>query len=153
MNTAVIEFDPLADAVGAAAQDHDLGTVCVDLVVVRRVVSGVVVSAVLCAAHVHGIPGFGHAQGCSFRPDLVLRHIQDLAEIFVGETVLLGVDQHFVCDRTSDEGFLLLDKLLHLLYKIVLDSSESKDLICRSALSERLIHDKIPLTARGHQKL
>ncbi len=47
VDAAVVKLNSLADPVGAAAEDHDLWLVRVDRVLIRRVIGGVVVGAVL----------------------------------------------------------------------------------------------------------
>ena len=79
MNAAVVELDTLADPVGTAAQDHDLLPVLVDRVLIRRIVGGIEVSAALCAAHMHTLPGFFHTQCQTTVPDILLRNLQQLA--------------------------------------------------------------------------
>ena len=93
VDAAVVKFNTLADPVGAAAQDHDLGAVRADGIIVRRVVSGVVICAVLRAAYVYSVPGLNNAESFALMPDLIFRYAEDLAEILIGETVFLGLDQ------------------------------------------------------------
>ncbi len=79
MNAAVVELDALADPVGTAAQDHDLRLVFADRVPIRRIVRRIEVSAALCAAHMHTLPGFFHTQCQTTVPDILLRNLQQLA--------------------------------------------------------------------------
>ena len=158
MNTAVIELDALADPVGAAAQNHDLLPVLVDRVLIRRIVGGIEVSAALRAAHMHPFPGLFHTQCQTAVSDLRLRNLQQLTQIFIGKSVLLGRDQHLIrqLQRTCpalilQNGLFFLHQLLHLLDKICLYLRDLVDLLHRRALSERFIHQEMPLAGRGDQ--
>ena len=79
MYTAVIEFYALADPVGTAAENHDLGPGCADRVLIRRVVGGVVVSAVLSTAYVNAFPRFLHTDGDTAAANGFLRNLEQLA--------------------------------------------------------------------------
>ena len=83
MYAAVIEFNTLADPVGTTAEDHDLRAVGRDRIIVLRVVSGVVVSAVLGAADMNSIPGLDDSELLTLRADLFLRDFENLAEVLV----------------------------------------------------------------------
>ncbi len=79
MYTAVIELNSLTDSVGAAAEDHDLRAVSVNRVLISGIVSRVVVSIILCPAHVYAFPGFLCAQLNPAVSDVLLRDVKDLA--------------------------------------------------------------------------
>ena len=79
MNAAVVEFDALSDTVGAAAENHNLGFVVGDGILILRVVGGVVVGAVGSAAYMDAFPGFLHTQRNTAVPDIVFRDFKDLA--------------------------------------------------------------------------
>ena len=92
MNAAVVEFDALADAVGASAQNHDLSAVG-DRGLVRRVVGRIVVGGrLLYAAHRDSVPALLHAQGFPSLKQVPLVDVQKLCQVFVGEAVLLCLD-------------------------------------------------------------
>ena len=90
MNTAVVKFDALSDAVRAASQDHYLELVGIDMIAVRRVVSGIVVCAVLRPADMYAFPRLFHTEGDPAFSYSVLCDVQDLAQIFIGEAVFFG---------------------------------------------------------------
>ena len=77
VDAAVVEFDALSDAVGAAAEDHDLLGVVGGADGVWRVVGGVVVGGVLDAGDGDGVPGFGDAELESAVADVGLREVED----------------------------------------------------------------------------
>ena len=153
MDAAVVKLDTLADPVGAAAQDHDLGTVSGNGIVIRRVVCGIVVSAVLCAADMDCIPCLDDAELFALMADLALRDVKDLAQIFVRETVLLGLYESLGSERTAEQGFFFLHQFLHLVDEIVLYTGEIEDLIGSSSLAQGFIHDKIALAVRNYEEL
>ena len=147
VDAAVVELNTLADAVRAAAEDHDLRLVRADLVVVRRVVGGVVVGAVLGAADMDRVPGLLDAQGKAACADLVLGDVQDLAQILVCEAVLLGLDELLVGDSIArgDQGFFFLNQLQHLLKEVLLDLRDLEELVHGHALPQCLIHEEVAL--------
>ena len=59
MNAAVIKLDTLADAVGAAAQNHDLAS-CADLDLIRGIIGGEIIGGIFYPADRHRLPGLGH---------------------------------------------------------------------------------------------
>ena len=79
MNTTVVKLNTLTDPVRAAAEDHDLRLVIGYRILIRRIVRGVIISAVLGAADMHALPGFFHAEGDSSVPHLIFRNLQKLA--------------------------------------------------------------------------
>ncbi len=157
MDAAVIELDTLADAVGAAAQDHDLGLVCADGVLVLPDISRIVVGAVLGPAHMDTFPALGAAKGLAGMADLILGDAEDLGQVVVGEAVLFGLDQSFIRGNPAleffDKGFFFLDQFLHLLDKIVFDFCDRIDLVHGHALAEGFIHDEVAFGGDIDQEL
>ena len=154
MNTAIVELDSLSDTVGTAAQDHDLGLVLIHRVLIRRIISGVEISAVLRAADMHALPGFLHAQRKAALSYGRLRDLQKLTQIFIGKTVLFGCDQHLIWQHLSfmlQNSFLFLHQLFHLLDKISLHLGDLKNLLHRCPLAQRLIHEEMPFAGRRIQ--
>ena len=49
-------------------------------------------------------PGFFYAQADTLVSDILLCHIQDLAQILIGETVLLRLCEGFVCRKAAGSG-------------------------------------------------
>ena len=92
VHAAVVELDALADAVGAAAEDHDLAAgrwahlalVLVGRVVVRRV------GVELGAAGVDGLERGDHAGRLAAAPHFAGRHAPEVAELRVAEAEPLG---------------------------------------------------------------
>ena len=151
---AVVELDALADPVGAAAQDHDLGLLALDGVLVLTVVGGEVVSVVLGAADVDTLPGLLHTQLDALVADIGLGHTQDLAQVLVREAVLLGGDQGLVRGQgtlAGTQGLFLLHQLLHLLDEPGLDLGDIVDLLHGSAGAQGLVHDEVALAGGGDQ--
>ena len=78
VDTAVVELDALADAVGASAQDHNLAAVA-HRALVLGVVGGVIIGAISRGAHMHALPRLGHAGGDAGRAHLGLGQVQNLS--------------------------------------------------------------------------
>ncbi len=92
VHAAVVEFDPLADAVRARAQDDDLGTRGGRRLVLLFV-CGVEVGRVgfeLGGAGVHGLEGGHDAVLAAQEPDGVLAGVGQAGDATVGEAHLLG---------------------------------------------------------------
>ena len=87
----------------------------------------------------------GHC-GCS------PRNSADLAQVSVGEAVLLALSEAASSGTLaldgSDDGFLLLDQLLHLLEEVMLDLGQLVDLIDVCALAQCLVDDELALAGR-----
>ena len=79
MDTAVVKFNTLADAVGASAQNHYFRLVGAYRVFVFSVVGGEVVSAVRRAADMDAFPSLLHTQLNAAAADVVFRNRQNLA--------------------------------------------------------------------------
>ena len=101
MYTAVIELDALPDPVGTAAQYHNLLLFLIHRVLIRRVVGGIIVGAVLRTADMHALPCLLHAECKTAVSDIRLGNLQKLAQIFIGEAVLLRCDKHFIGEHLS----------------------------------------------------
>ena len=151
VHAAVVEFDALANAVGAAAQDHDLAVVrCGG--VVGRVIRAVIIGAVLGAKNVHGVPCLGNTQAQTVFAHVIFVLAQQLRQVAVAEAVhfrlleLLG-GQHrrgvLGCER-QDRLFFLHD-FLHLLNEVALDLGQFVQLFNGSALAQRFVHDELTL--------
>ena len=152
VDAAVVELNALSDTVRAAAQDHDLLAVGVDRALIRRVVGGIIVSAVLRSAHMDALPGLRHADGLSGIPDLILRYFQKLCQVAVGEAVLFRLCQRFRRRHASlsfQKLFLLFHQLTHLLDEIGLDFRQLIEFFRGGAFADRLVHDELAL-AGGH---
>ncbi len=57
MDTAVIKLDALSNPVGSAAQDHHFRPVRIHRAFIFHMIAGIIVSAVLCTAHMNAFPG------------------------------------------------------------------------------------------------
>ena len=117
VHAAIVELDPLADPVGAAAQDHDfLAVAGGDLV--GAVVSRVIIGGVFDAADGQGVPGFQQAQALAALAQGRLGQAEEFGEVFVGEPVLLGLDEEGVWEGLAfefEDLLLQFDQLFHLL--------------------------------------
>ena len=156
MDAAVVELNTLADPVGTAAQDHDLGLVRADFIGVCRVISGVIISAVLCTGNMHAVPCFLNADADPSAADLIFGYAQDLGQILIGKAVFLGLCQHLVgqaLDACRHNGLFLFHQFLHLLDEIFLDVGQIIDLIHGRALAKGFIHDEMALAAGCHEEL
>ena len=154
MNAAIVKLDALADAVGTAAQDHDLPFIG-NRVVVRRVICGIEVRAVLGAADMDAVPGFHYADFFPGMTDVVLGYFQNFAEIFVGEAVLLGLRQGFCRGHRAFElqqGFFLFHQFFHLLYEVMLHPGDVENLIYRGAFAQGFVHLEVTFGRRRAQQ-
>ena len=155
MDAAVVELNTLADAVGAAPQDHDLLFIGYR-VVVRRVIGGIEIRTVLGAAHMDAVPGFHHADLFSCVTDIVFGYVQDLAEVFVGKAVLFGLGQGFRGRHRAfvlHQGFLFLHQFFHLLHKVMLHPGDVEDFIYRSAFAQGFVHLEVTFGGRRAQQV
>ena len=156
VHAAVVELDALADAVGAGAEDHDLLGVCAHRGRVLDVVGGEVVVRVLGAGNVHALPAGVDAVRLPGGADLVLRQVQELGKVAVGEAVLLGGEQRLAVGKRAlvrEQRVLLVHELLHLLEEVGLDLGQLPELRDACALAQRLIEDKLPLGGGLFQEL
>ena len=61
MHTTIIKLNTLSNTVRTSAQNHNLRLIGADRVAVRRIVSGIIISAVWRTAYMYALPGFLHA--------------------------------------------------------------------------------------------
>ena len=101
----------------------------------------------------NGIPSLDNAELFSLCADLFFGNSKNLAEVLVGETVLLGLDEGFSSERGVKQGFLFLYEFFHLVDEVMLNACKSEDLIGSGALAKRFIHDKIALAVRDNEEL
>ncbi len=95
MHAAVIEFDPLADPVRPAAQDHDLlpvGRLGLALLFIGGVEIGRV-GLEFGGTGIHALEDRQHLQGQPQGADLVFASVPELGQDLVGEAELLGLPQ------------------------------------------------------------
>ncbi len=155
MHAAVVEFDSLADAVGPAAQHHDLA-VLGHADPVRRVIGRIVVGRVFDAAHRHGVPGFGNPRRQALPADVLFLHPQNLGQVAVGKSVLLGPDQYLIGQRLAfmrQNLFFELDQFPHLLDKPLLDVGFGVQGVDGGAFAQGFIHDELPFTGGFAEQL
>ncbi len=154
MHAAIVELDALADAVGTAAEDHDLAPLAHgDLV--GAVVGGVVIGRVLDAADGHRVPGLDHAQTRAALANIHLGDTQQFSEIPVGKPVFFGLHQELVGQLLALvlEDFLFQgDQLGHLPDEPVLDAGLVVERLDRGTLAQGLVHDELSLARRVHQQ-
>ena len=91
VDTAVVELDALADAVGAAAENHYLPFLA-DIDFVRGVICGEIIGRIFHAAHGDRLPRLGNIQAKTSFSDLFFRNFQQFRQILVRESVLLRLD-------------------------------------------------------------
>ena len=150
MHAAVVKFNSLADTVRASTQNHDLA-VFADADLVRCVVCRVIISCILDAADRYGIPRLCHACAQPLFTNVFFRNVQNLREVAVSKSVFFGLDQKIVWQRpalTCKDFFFQFDELLHLFDKPFFDEGFGMKGIHGSALAQRFVHDKLPLTGR-----
>ena len=94
MNAAVVEFDALPYSVRAAAENHYLRSVAYRAFVLFKMIGGVVISRILCAAYMNALPRFLYAIAKTCVSDLLLGYFKNLAEVSVGEAVQLCLIKH-----------------------------------------------------------
>ena len=151
MNTAVVKFNTLANAVRTAAQNHDL-TIVRRRGIIRRIVGWIVVSAVLRTAYVNAFPSFGNTKAQAVSTNVIFRNIKQLAQVTVREAVLLRRGE-FVCRklltrmfRSKGKNFLLfINQFLHFLNEVNLDLGKVMQLLYRSTLTQGFVHDELTL--------
>ena len=152
MDAGVVELDALADAVRAAAEDHDL-LVGGDFDLIRDgLVGRVVVAGVLDAADRDLAVGGGHAELDAAFADHAFAHGEELGEVLVGEAVALGGDQHVV--REGHEAEFLefafeLGELGHLLDEILRDAGHREDFVHGAAAAQEFVDHEEALAVRG----
>ena len=151
MNTAVVEFDALANAVGAATQNHDL-VVGSSGALVLSIVGAVVVSAVGGAVNMHAFPSLGDAQAQAVIAHVIFVLVGQLCQVAVGEAVhlcllelLFGQHGNRVLGGPGQNCFFLFHQFFHLLNEVGLDAGQLVQLFNGSALAQCLIHDELAL--------
>ncbi|OQC02602.1 MAG: hypothetical protein BWX80_03077 [Candidatus Hydrogenedentes bacterium ADurb.Bin101] len=123
MDAAVIKFDALADAVGAAAQhQHLFARYRRDFI--RGVVRGEIIGGIDHAADGNGFPRLGNAQAQACFADILLRNFQQHGQVLVAKTVLLCLDKQGIgrqCALACAYPLLEFHQFLHLFNKITVD--------------------------------
>jgi hypothetical protein len=150
VHAAVVELDALSDAVGPAAEHHDLAPVA-HRHLVGAVVRRVVVRLVLNAAHRNRAVAVHEAELAAALADPALRDAEDLGEVRVGEPVVLRAHEQLVGRLgalVSEQLLLELDELAHLLEEPLLDVRARVQRLHAHALAKRLVDDELPLARR-----
>jgi len=148
VNAAIIEFNALADTVGASTQNHDL-TVFGGGCGVRRVICGKVIGRIFNAADGHRFPAFGNAQAQALSPDVLFRNVGQLSDILVRKPVDFGALKDIVRQSlafVSQDLFIHLHQVLHLLNEPGFDMRLLKQSLDRGAFSNGFIHYKLSFT-------
>ena len=141
MNAAIVELDALADAVGAAAQHHDLlavGGPGLALLLVGRVHVGGV-GGELAGAGVDPLVDRADAEGVAAVPYRPLAAAQQFGEAMVGETLLLDLEQGGGVQLLQGPGFqpaLGVDDLPDLGQKPGVDAGQRLHLLQGEVLGE-----------------
>src|SRR5699024_816553 len=113
-----------------------------------RIVSGIIISAVFSSAYMDTFPGLCHSYRCSGFPNLIFGYFKDLSQITVRKAILFCFPQSLRSRNTASafqKLFLFFYQLPHLLDEIRFNPGQLIKLFCRSALADRLIHDKLAL--------
>ncbi len=155
MHTAIVEFDSLADAVGSAAQHHDLRAGA-DRGLVGCVVCGVVIGRIHDTADRHRLPALDHAQGDALLAYRLFAGLEQLGQVAVGKAVQLGLNQQIIRQLSAlirQNLLFQLDQFQHLLQKPGLDVGKLVKLFDVSALAQRFVEDKLAFAGRLDQPL
>ena len=151
MHAAVVKLDTLTDAVGAAAQNHDFLLAAIhSRTIVFNLIAGIEVFCIPGAADMHTLPFFHNARLDTRLADCLFLYVQNLRQVFVGESVALCLAQGFSIRNTACQfldRFFLFNQFPHLLNKVVLHLGLCKNLVVGGTLADRLIHNEVPLTA------
>ena len=102
------------------------------------------------------VPGFHHADLFSCVADVVLGYFQNLAEIFIGKAVFLGLRQGFRRGHRAfklQKGFFLFHQFLHLFYKVMLHPGDVENLVHRSAFAQGFVHLEVTFGRRCAQQV
>ena len=156
MYTAIVELDTLTDTVRTAAQDHYLGLVGGNGVLVLPIVGGIIICAVLGAAYVNTLPVFFYAKRNTLLANLILGNLQQLAQILIREAILFRGDQHLIGNHGTlvcKDRLLFFHQLSHLIDEVSLHLGCGKNLLCGSSLAECLIHQEMSLAGRSCQTI
>ena len=96
----------------------------------------------------YALPCFLYAESVSLGADVVFLYAEKLRKIAVAEAVQLSLLQDIGSGQAALAGeklFLLLHEFLHLLDEPALDLGELEQLVNRSALAQRFIHNELAL--------
>ncbi len=151
MHTAVIKFDPLADSIGTAAQDHDLAVVG-DRYQVFGIVGGKVIGRIFHPTDRHRLPGFGGTQGDTTGADIFFREIEQLGQVAIGKAVLFGLEEKVVRRDPAFVGqqrFFQLYQFLHLLDEPGLDVGQLIQFLDFGAFAQGFVHDELAFAGGG----
>ena len=95
MYTTIIKLNTLTDTVRSTAKDHNL-TVIRYRIGILCIICRVVICTVLRTAYMYTFPRLYDTKLFSLIADISFRNFQDLAEVFVRESVFLSLCQRFV---------------------------------------------------------
>ena len=151
MDTAVVKLNSLSNTVRPAAQNHNLRLICIDCALILHMITGVIVRRILCGAYMHALPCLCDSRRKPRLTDFILRHLQNLAQIFIGKSIQLRLFQH-ICRRNVpflfQQGFLFFHQLFHLLNKIMFNFCQRVQFLYRRALAQSFVHNKLSLACR-----
>ena len=154
MYTAIIEFNSLSDSVWTATENHNFLLLSADWILVFSIICWVVVCAVFCSAYMNTFPFFFHSDCKTSSSYFVFIDFQNLAEVFIWESVFLCLSKCFVwwkCSFVLQKCFFLFHKFFHLLNEIFLHFCDLMNFINSSTFSQCLIHNKMSFTCRCDQ--
>ena len=156
MYTAIIKFNTLTDTVWSSAKDHDLWFFCGDRVLIQRIVRGIIISSVFGSADMYAFPCFFHTEGNTPITDFFFRNLQNLADVFIGETIFLCRNQKFIGRKTSfirQQFFFLINQFFHLLDKIRFNLGQFKDFFDGCPFTQGFIHQEMSLAGWSNELL
>ena len=100
----------------------------------------------------HTFPGFSDAKSDARFADILFRNVHELGQVAIGKAIFFGLFKHLIRQHLAwvlvgvgEDLVLFLDQFEHLLDEVVLDFRALVDLVDRSALAQRFIHDELAL--------
>ena len=156
MYTAIVKLDTLTNSVWTATEDHNLRFCLRHRILVLGIVSGIIIRAVFCSTDMDTFPCFFNPKADSVITDFFLRNLQQLAQIFIRETIFLCLDQKCICRQMTfglKDFFLFLNQFTHLLNKVCLHLGQIENLFCCCTLADSFVHNKMTVTCRINQQM
>ena len=155
-DAAVVEFHPLSNSIGSAAQDDD-GSVALALGFVLLIVAGVEVGSLrgkFPGAGIHGLVGRADAELVAQFPDLLFRHAPEIRQLAIGEAQAFHPANQagFTVDlRPTGRSppALGLNQFEHLINEPRIVAGAFRDLLHRHSGEQRALDLEDPLGRRG----
>ena len=154
VDAAVVEFDPLPNPVGAAAENHHLVGIGGNLHRVRSVVARIVVGGVFDPADRHGVPALDDAGLGPPVAEVAFRQAENLGQIGVGKALLLGEFQQFerqFLALVAQDFLFARYQFLHLFQEPAVDGGTTVQFLHRRPLAQGLVEHELPFAGRRRQ--